>query len=933
MIGKKNTDDALLLKCIKVQQQYRHHESDYENILDLQNTLIYQNGELFIKRWQMANLRNDISYILNLNNPEKTELNVLLPFIPGQPKRSNSTTTSFSDETETIIVDKKKKKFTKIFKFNQKEQEPIQTPSYLLMIKRYNRHKKRKLKKIHLINGSNEKTIIEIFQILFRVPKILAYILNKAENCIPLSRVTVLLSQVVNTIYGCGYDSDDYQSLFNFTNTVIMHEIKYQANMQNYLFPNFLVFDKVIDIVKFKPHTFSLLLIKYSFIHFVNTSIPCRKWVNCVLSPIWKSTVLSMYTFIDKRISKQCKNDVSTQLASITNKLTNQKDTWYYFQKLVMIIGDGLIRHSHHIPIELVKILQSIYHTLIDSKAYKLNDSQVKRIIYSFFYDLFICDAIRRPNKYFFFELVFNHVQMSNLCYIGNKISSFYTQFTSHDGKFEVKKDVSNEKPDKYEERETKQENNNDTEHMTDIVNFITDHIMNVDLNQFSSSDTGYEPTFFSRNCTIVTKNIMNNLMDVIKNYISNTELIIDAIKKSDDVSHDLSQLTRLSNCINAIKFLDEEEDFPTGNDDLRVYNVTTNPRIYNGTKTICIKNTESYVIQKMADEKKNENIQELISETPPSYIANAIRSQMFGVSMTGSDICGFLGNATPELCLRWTQVGIFYTFMRNHNSINSRDQDPATFDDDYVELFKKSINLRTRLIPYIYSSLIKMNKKSVPVIRSLFHDYSNDNQVYDINFQFMFGSHLLVSPYIYPQSQEYKIYIPKGQFYQYDTNDLQVYHEGVYQYLNNSLDYIDMKVLAGSILMILEDHQWKLNTWDIEMQIYCDENYNAYTVYNWQNDYICDEDGVNCDEVEIIVEKEENTIKITKNGNTTSKTPFLKSIQLVDQCIKSKNKNLISVTLDGKEIKYQLTENRPMKIIFDWKFTLSEHLIKLNFN
>ena len=75
------------------------------------------------------------------------------------------------------------------------------------------------------------------------------------------------------------------------------------------------------------------------------------------------------------------------------------------------------------------------------------------------------------------------------------------------------------------------------------------------------------------------------------------------------------------------------------------------------------------------------------------------------GVPFVGMDIPGFSGDATPELFLRWMSLGVYAPLYRNHSAINNRYHEPWAYGEFNTDSIRKVIELRYRLLPYLYSA------------------------------------------------------------------------------------------------------------------------------------------------------------------------------------------------------------------------------------
>ncbi|MFA6400025.1 MAG: glycoside hydrolase family 31 protein [Salinivirgaceae bacterium] len=144
------------------------------------------------------------------------------------------------------------------------------------------------------------------------------------------------------------------------------------------------------------------------------------------------------------------------------------------------------------------------------------------------------------------------------------------------------------------------------------------------------------------------------------------------------------------------------------------------------------------------------------------------------GIAFAGPDVGGFMGDCSAKLFTRWITQGVFTPFFRGHNVNSEKSKEPWAFGDAVESHARNVLNLRYQLLPYIYSAFYTATQTGMPVARSLAIDYTFDEAIYKKDFQneYFFGPAFLVTP-ISSEATVAKIYLPKGNWYRYTTQEL----------------------------------------------------------------------------------------------------------------------------------------------------------------
>jgi alpha-glucosidase len=218
-----------------------------------------------------------------------------------------------------------------------------------------------------------------------------------------------------------------------------------------------------------------------------------------------------------------------------------------------------------------------------------------------------------------------------------------------------------------------------------------------------------------------------------------------------------------------------------------------------------------------------------------------AQRLSLSGFSFCGSDIGGFAGKPSGELMVRWLQLSVFHPLMRIHSmgnhadgasavddeavqeaeAKNRMDQEPWAYGKRYTRHAKAAIELRYRLLPYLYTAFYHNVKQGTPIIKSaaLFEaKYQGTNR------DFLFGTQLWVSPIEEKGIKQQQIELPEGDWFDFHKHLL---CKGSFNY-EVKIDSIPFFVKAGAVLPLAPIRQsTKEKVEQMELNVYLTPNIN----------------------------------------------------------------------------------------------------------
>jgi len=228
--------------------------------------------------------------------------------------------------------------------------------------------------------------------------------------------------------------------------------------------------------------------------------------------------------------------------------------------------------------------------------------------------------------------------------------------------------------------------------------------------------------------------------------------------------------------------------------------------------------------------------------DTYKRQIVAGLNYNLTGMPYWTTDIGGFFrpggGQYTDtkyhDILTRWFQWGVFNPIFRTHGY--QTETEPWKYGDTVENNMRSMMNLRYRLMPYIYSGAWQVSKKGSTMMRPLVMDFSSDTKAVEQAYQYMFGKAMLIAPVTAPATS-WDVYLPRS-FVWYDFWTGKNFNGGQTIKAAAPQDKIPVFVKGGSIIpmgKLVQHTGEKLND-TLEIRIYKGAN-AEFSLYEDEGD------------------------------------------------------------------------------------------------
>jgi alpha-glucosidase len=140
-----------------------------------------------------------------------------------------------------------------------------------------------------------------------------------------------------------------------------------------------------------------------------------------------------------------------------------------------------------------------------------------------------------------------------------------------------------------------------------------------------------------------------------------------------------------------------------------------------------------------------------------------ALTMSLSGLFNTGHDIGGFDGPAPDaEMLIRWTQACCLVPRMIMSSGKADGSVNSPWLHAEATAPIRAAVDLRLKLLPYLYTQLWRATAEHLPILRPTFFDFGDDPATWADNDEMMVGPDLLVAPVFEPGARKRRCYLPR---------------------------------------------------------------------------------------------------------------------------------------------------------------------------